>query len=102
MKELRITFTEKNVSAWVGMKLMKDMLDSIGIKEFMPTLDLPEPGSNRGYDPIQIIECFWTSIWIGAGRFSTLLICAMTKYCKKYLVGNKRRPKVHTVDFFKN
>ena len=49
---------------------MKDMLDSIGIKEFMRGLDLPEKGSNRGYDPIQIIECFWTSIWIGAGRFS--------------------------------
>ena len=49
---------------------MKDMLDGIGIKEFMDKLDLPEKGSNRGYEPTQIIECFWTSIWIGAGRFS--------------------------------
>jgi len=34
------------------MKLMKDMVDNIGIKEFMSGLDLPEKGSNRGYEPI--------------------------------------------------
>ena len=45
---------------------MKDMLDSIGIKEFMGGLDLPEKSSNRGYESVQLIECFWTSIWIGA------------------------------------
>ena len=70
MKELHVTFTNKKVSARGGMKLMKDMLDSIGIKEFMSKLDLPEKGSNRGYESMQIIECFWTSIWIGEGRFS--------------------------------
>lgn len=70
VKEIEVEFSDKNVSAWGGMKLMKDMVDNIGIKEFMRGLDLPEKGSNRGYDPMQIIECFWTSIWIGAGRFS--------------------------------
>jgi len=70
VKEIQVSFTNKNVTAWGGMKLMKDMLDSIGIKEFMGGLDLPEKGSNRGYESMQITECFWTSIWIGAGRFS--------------------------------
>jgi hypothetical protein len=70
VKEIQISFTDKNVSAWSGMKLMKDMVDSLGIKEFMSGLELPEKGSNRGYESIQIMECFWTSIWIGAGRFS--------------------------------
>jgi hypothetical protein len=69
-KEIRVEFTDQKVTAWGGMKLMKDMLDSIGIKEFMGGLNLPEKGSNRGYESTQIIECFWTSIWIGAGRFS--------------------------------
>lgn len=67
---MQIEFTDKKVTAWGGMKLMKDMLDGIGIKEFMGTLALPEKGSNRGYEAVQIIECFWTSIWIGAGKFS--------------------------------
>lgn len=70
VKEIQVAFTDKKVSAWGGMKLMKDMLDSIGIKDFISGLDLPEKGSNRSYNPVQIIECFWTSIWIGAGRFS--------------------------------
>jgi hypothetical protein len=62
VKEIEVLFTDKSVTAWGGMKLMKDMMDSIGIKAFMSGLDLPRNGSNRGYDPLQIIECFWTSI----------------------------------------
>lgn len=70
MKEISIEFSDKNITAWGGMKLMKDMVDAIGIKEYLTELALPEKGSNRGYEPTQIMECFWTSIWIGAGRFS--------------------------------
>ena len=70
VEEMKVVFTDKKVTAWGGMKLMKDMLDSIGIKKIMSELELPQKGSNRGYEAIQIIECFWTSIWIGAGRFS--------------------------------
>ena len=65
-----IEFSDHSVTAWGGMKLMKDMLDTTKIKEQLNTLPLPEKGSNRGYDPSQILECFWTSVWIGAGRFS--------------------------------
>jgi hypothetical protein len=52
------------------MKLMKDLLDASKIKDELSKLPLPDKGSNRGYEPTQILECFWTSIWIGAGRFS--------------------------------
>jgi len=41
------------------------------IKERMKqALNLPRHGSNRGYDPKDIIESFWVSIWIGAIRFT--------------------------------
>lgn len=50
VKEIQIEFTDKKVSAWGGMKLMKDMLDGVGITEFMIGLNLPEKGSNRGYE----------------------------------------------------
>ena len=30
---------------------------------------MPAPGSNRGYDPVQLIEQFIVSIWCGACRF---------------------------------
>ena len=66
----KIEFSDHSVTAWGGMKLMKDLLDSSKIKEYLLELPLPEKGSNRGYEPTQILECFWTSVWIGAGRFS--------------------------------
>jgi len=44
--------------------LMKNLVDQTAIKAYMNTLDLPEPGSNRGYDPIDIIESFWVSVQI--------------------------------------
>jgi len=44
VKELHVTFTDKNVSALAGMKQMKDMVESIDIKEFMSTLNLPDNG----------------------------------------------------------
>ena len=65
-----IEFSDHSVTSWGGMKLMKDLLEASKIKEQLATLPLPEKGSNRGYDPTQILECFWTSVWIGAGRFS--------------------------------
>ena len=66
----KIEFSNHSVTAWGGMKLMKDLLDTTKIKEYLHSLPLPKKGSNRGFEPSQILECFWTSIWIGAGRFS--------------------------------
>src|ERR1039457_3698925 len=102
VKEIQVEFTDKKVTAWGGMKLMKDMVDSIGIKEFMSGLDLPEKGSNRGYEAIQIIECFWTSIWIGLADLVIQRICVTTKCCNEYLDGSRRHRKARTVDFFKS
>jgi hypothetical protein len=66
----RIEFSDEKVTAWGGMQLMKQLLDKSGVKEKLNDLPLPERGSNRSYASSQIVECFWTSIWIGAGRFS--------------------------------
>ena len=51
------------------MALMKRFVDQTGIREHLATLDLPQGGSNRAYDPVQIIESFWLSIWTGASRY---------------------------------
>jgi hypothetical protein len=37
---------------------MKNLLDATKVKEELGKLPLPEKGSNRGYDPSQILECF--------------------------------------------
>jgi hypothetical protein len=99
VNELKVEFTDKQVTAWGGMKLMKEMLDSIGIKEMMKDLDLPERGSNRSYSPIQIIECFWVSIWIGAGRFSHSAYLRYDKVLQK-IFGWKQAPSQSTYSRF--
>lgn len=51
------------------MALMKRFLDQVGIREKLGTLDLPSPGSNRGYSSERIVESFWLNIWTGASRY---------------------------------
>ena len=99
VKSLAVRFKEQKVSAWGGMKLMKDMVASIGIKEFMSRLNLPEKGSNRGYESIQIMECFWTSIWIGAGRFSHSAYLRFDKVLQT-IFGWKQAPSQSTYSRF--
>ena len=67
-----IKFTSREVSAWGGMALMKRMLDSMGFQNAALQWDLPAPGSNRGYPPVQLIEQLLVSIWCGACRFTHL------------------------------
>jgi hypothetical protein len=70
VKNISYEYTDRPVSAWGGMRLMKELVDKTGIRERMSTLALPFPGSNRGYSPVQILESFWVSVWIGASRFT--------------------------------
>ncbi len=51
---------------------MKKLIDKTGITEVLKKLPLPIQGSNRGYDPIQLIKSFFVSVWCGASRFDHL------------------------------
>ncbi|UII29240.1 IS1380 family transposase [Fulvivirga maritima] len=66
---LPIEYSSKPVTPFGGMSLMKRFIDQVGIREKLAELALPSPGSNRGYDPKQIVESFWLSIWTGASRY---------------------------------
>ena len=74
-----IKFTSREVSAWGGLALMKRMLDSMDFRTAASQWDLPEPGSNRGYPPVQLIEQLLVSIWCGACRFTHLEITRMDR-----------------------
>jgi hypothetical protein len=63
-------YSSKPVSAWGGMRMMKELIDNSGIKKKLKELPLPYPKSNRGYDPISVIESFWVCVWLGGARFS--------------------------------
>jgi len=69
MVKLPIEYSDKPVTPFAGMALMKRFIDQTGIREHLATLDLPQGGSNRAYDPVQVIESFWLGIWTGASRY---------------------------------
>ena len=66
---LELAFTDKEITPWGGMALMKQMLDRIGFEQALQASELPQPQSNRGYPPEQLILQFMVSIWCGANRF---------------------------------
>ena len=65
--ELR--FTDKEITAWGGMAIMKRMLDHLEFDAALSSAGLPQPKSNRGYRPEQLLTQFMLSIWCGANRF---------------------------------
>jgi len=67
--DFELRFTDKEITAWGGMGLMKRMLDHLGFETALAASGLPQPGSNRGYRPEQLITQFMLSVWCGANRF---------------------------------
>lgn len=65
-----VGFTDREVTAWGGVALLKRMLDSMDFRQAITGWGLPEPGSNRGYPATQLVEQFIVSIWCGACRFA--------------------------------
>ena len=49
-------YTDQPVTAWGGMKEMRELLDKTGISEKLSTLPLPISTSNNSIDAISIIE----------------------------------------------
>ena len=81
--EFKISFTDKEITAWGGMVFMKKLIDKSGIIALLNELELPAQGSNRGYSPLQLIESFWISVWCGANRFMHLDVLRMDATLQK-------------------
>ena len=69
MRDFELQFSDKLVTPWGGMALIKRMLDHLGFDRALLTAGLPQPGSNRGYRPEQLIVQMMLSVWCGGNRF---------------------------------
>lgn len=69
MGELKIVYSDKKVTPFGGMKLLKDFIDQTDVIKNLECADLPYPQSNAGYNPVNIIQGFWLSIFTGASRY---------------------------------
>lgn len=68
MHHLAHEYTDKQVSPWGGVKYLQRTYTTSGIQNFVSKLELPKSGSNRGYNPSEIIEGFITSVVLGSRR----------------------------------
>jgi hypothetical protein len=68
MVNLPIEYSQKQVTPFGGMSLMKRFIDQTGIRDHLQELNLPHR-SNRDYSPTHLIESFWLGIWTGASRY---------------------------------
>jgi len=91
MKNLKIEFTDKEITSWGGMVLLGKMLEKMSIDEELKKINLPTQGSNRGYSPLQLIKTFWISLWSGANKFEHLEVTRQDKVIAE-IFGWKRMP----------
>jgi len=100
--EYEIRFTNQEITPWSGLGILRNMMEKMGVRDQLSGCDyLPQPGSNRGYSPVDLIETFMVSIWCGANRFiHTEVTCHDKVLCR--IFGWKRAPANDTYKrFFK-
>lgn len=89
MKPLKIEFPDKEITPWGGMALFSKMLQTIDFDSVVSKLDLPQPGSNRGYSPQQLVISFLASVWCGANCFEHLEVTRSDQVIREIFGWNK-------------
>jgi hypothetical protein len=83
VKSLKIEFTDKEITPWGGIVLLRQMLEKMQFQEALENAPLPIQGSNRGYDPKQLILNFLISVWCGANCFEHLEVTRQDQVIKE-------------------
>lgn len=68
MHEIEHEYTYKKISPWGGIKFFQKTYVTSGLQSYVKKLALPQPGSNRGYNPTELVEGFLTSVVLGSRR----------------------------------
>ena len=63
-------FTDKRYTAWGGLRVLQELLKRLCWSQALAKAPLPQPGSNRGIDPVLMVQGFLVTIWTGGGRFA--------------------------------
>lgn len=67
--DYKIEYTDREITPWAGILMLKKMLDKMNFDSCLSSVQMPEPGSNRGYEAGQLVKQFITSIWCGANKY---------------------------------
>lgn len=86
---MELEFVDKEITAYGGLSILKQMLNQSGFVAKLEHLPLPVQGSNRGYSPIQLFIQFMAGVWCGANRFSQLDITRMDRSIQRMFDWDK-------------
>ena len=100
MQLLSYEFTDKKLSPWGGVRLINELYQRCGLKEMICELPLKQPGSNRGFDPVEIIEGFIVSVILGAKRLSHSALLRHDDVIKEIFHWNKGMASQSTMSRF--
>lgn len=97
---LPIRYTQKPITAWGGLKLMAGWFEKIGFKALLSGhMHSLRGGSNRSYDPVEVVVSFVVSVYMGAGRLCHTHLLHYDEPIKR-LFGLKSVPSVSTFSRF--
>lgn len=83
MGAYKIEFTDKEITPWGGMSLFREMLGKMDFQSVLDELPLPAQGSNRGFNPQQLITNFLVGVWCGANCFEHLEVIRQDEVIKE-------------------
>jgi hypothetical protein len=86
---MELEFVDKEITAYGGLAILKQMLIQSGFVDKLGHLPLPLQGSNRGYSPTQLFVQFMAGVWCGANRFSQLDITRMDRSIQRMFGWDK-------------
>lgn len=72
MRDYDIKFVNKEITPFGGLSLFLKMLDRCHFDEQLVKSGIPSQGSNRGYNPVQLILGLFAGVWCGASCFGHL------------------------------
>lgn len=70
MQMLPYEFSDKKVSPWGGVRMIHELYLKSGLRRMIGGVDFHLPGSNRGFDPVEVIEGFLVSVILGPRRMA--------------------------------
>lgn len=70
MHELLHEYTNRKVSPWGGIKFFQQTYERSGVRADLLAAPLPEGGSNRAYEAIDLIEGFMVATVLGSRRIA--------------------------------
>jgi hypothetical protein len=70
MRLLPYKFSDKKVTPWGGLRIVQVLYLKSGLRSIIEELPLKNPASNRGYNPVDIVEGFMMSVILGSKRLS--------------------------------